>query len=87
MRKPCYDILISEQVVYGGYMENKKEKKTPFRDLVNTLKEIKEKPLSDEQIEEINSIIEREVDDTEGPAPLDKVAKSAKTTEGEIWED
>ncbi len=52
----------------------KNEKKSPFRDLANTLKEIKEKPLTEEKIERINSIIENNSEEFENAEPLKKIA-------------
>lgn len=56
-------------------------KKTPFKDLVNTLKEIKEKPLSKEKIEKINSIIDKSSDEFENVDPVKKIAISNENTE------
>lgn len=56
-------------------------KKTPFKDLVNTLKEIKEKPLSKEKIEKINSIIDKSSDEFENVDPVKKIAISNGNTE------
>lgn len=56
-------------------------KKTPFSDLVNTLKEIRGKPLSQEQITKINSIIESNDDDLENVDPVKKIANSNESTE------
>ncbi|OFZ46635.1 MAG: hypothetical protein A2417_15115 [Bdellovibrionales bacterium RIFOXYC1_FULL_37_79] len=54
------------------------KKKTPFRDLANTLKSIRKKPLSKKQIEKINSIIKRDIEDTEEVIPIKKIAISKK---------
>lgn len=54
------------------------KKKTPFRDLANTLKSIRKKPLSKQQIEKINSIIKRDIEDTEEVIPIKKIAISKK---------
>ena len=54
--------------------------KTPFRDLVKTLKEIKEKPLSDEQIQNINSIVNENEDNFENVDPIKKIAISNEQT-------
>ena len=55
------------------------KKKTPFRDLANTLKSIRKKPLSKKQIEKINSIIKRDIEeDTEEVVPIKKIAISKK---------
>lgn len=59
----------------------KTNKKTPFRDLVNTLKEIREKPLSEEEVEKINSIIENDNDDFENADSIKKIAKPSENTE------
>ena len=49
------------------------KKKTPFKDLANTLKSIRKKPLSKKQIEKINSIIKRDMEDTEEAIPTESV--------------
>ena len=54
------------------------KKKTPFRDLANTLKSVRQKPLSKKQIEKINSIIKRDIEDTEEVIPIKKIAISKK---------
>ncbi len=50
-------------------------KKTPFKDLAKTLKEIKIKPLSEEKVSRINSIVNIENDEFENIEPLKKIAK------------
>lgn len=59
----------------------KTNKKTPFRDLVNTLKKIKEKPLSQGQIEKINSIVDNDSDELENTDSVQKIARPSENTE------
>ena len=62
-------------------MEKNREK-TPFRDLVNKLREIKDRPLSDEQVDKINAIIEKDDNDSENVVPEDKIAMPEQQIEG-----
>ena len=56
-------------------MSDNKKEKNPFRELRDTWREIRKRPLTDKQISEINSIIENEVEETDSPVPLEKVAQ------------
>ena len=70
----------------GGNMSDNKKEKNPFRERKNRWKKIREKPLSDKQINEINSILEMEIEDNDSSAPLEKVAQSIQKGDVNIWE-